>query len=137
MEIQNNAALQLALWLKRKYPKLYAASISSRGLSGLGDTAPSTSTTPAATTGWLDTLTGMLKQAVPVYLSTYQQKQLIDINIERAKQGLPPVDQSSIAPQVNVSLPPEQMNQITSAGKYALIGVGVLGVAFLLSKRKR
>lgn len=33
----------------------------------------------------------------------YQAKQLVDINIERAKQGLPPVDNAA-NPQVNVGL---------------------------------
>lgn len=137
MEIQNNAILQFAMWLRKRYPKIYHASISRGGLSGLGDTAPTDTTTPAATTSWLDTISNTIKSIIPAASAAYIAKQTIDVNIERAKAGLPPIDSGSLAPQVNVSLPPAQMAQLTSAGKYALYGVGALGILFLLSKRKR
>ncbi len=137
MEVQNNAVLQFALWLKKRYPKVYAASMARNGLSGLGDTAPTDTTTPAATTSWLDTISNAIKSVIPAASAAYVAKQTIDVNVERAKAGLPPIDSGALAPQVNVSLPPAQMAQITSAGKYALYGVGVLGLLFIMSKRKR
>ena len=137
MEIQNNAVLQFALWLKKRYPKIYSASISKGGLSGLGDTAPTDTTTAAATTSWLDTISNTLKSIIPAASAAYIAKQTIDVNIQRAKAGLPPIDSGALAPQVNVSLPPAQVAQLTSAGKYALYGVGALGILFILSKRKR
>ena len=137
MEVQNNAVLQFAYWLKKRYPKIYAASMSRGGMSGLGDTAPTDTITPAATTSWLDTISNTLKSIIPAASAAYIAKQTIDVNISRAKAGLPPIDSSSLAPQVNVSLPPAQVAQLTSAGKYALYGVGALGLLFILSKRKR
>ena len=137
MEVQNNAVLQFAYWLKKRYPQIYASTTRAGGLSGLGDTAPTDTTTPAATTSWLDTVSNALKSIIPAASAAYVTKQTIDANVARAKAGLPPIDSSSLAPQVNVSLPPAQMAQLTSAGKYALYGVGALGLLFLLSKRKR
>jgi hypothetical protein len=55
----------------------------------------------------------------------YQQKQLIDINVERAKQGLPPISAANIAPTVNVGLPADQLQLLT------MFGVGVLAYLFL------
>lgn len=135
MEIQNNAILQFALWLKKRYPQIYAASIGKNKASGLG--AVTDTATPAATTSWLDTISNTLKSIIPAASAAYIAKQTIDVNIARAKAGLPPIDSGALAPQVNVSLPPAQMAQLTSAGKYALYGVGALGLLFLLSKRKR
>lgn len=139
MEIQNNSVLQFAEWLKRTHPQIYAMAVNKNaGLSGLGDTAPTSTTTPAGTTSFLDDVLGIVKQSVPVLLGTYQQKQLIDINVERAKQGLPPIDQTGIAPQVNVQLQPDQMTQVTQPIKYALFGVFGLGLLFIiLNSRKR
>lgn len=133
MEIQKNSVLLFAAWLKSHYPKLYAAALNKTSGLGAVDTAASTAPTTAGTTSWLDTIQNMLKQAVPVYLATYQQKQLIDVNVARAKAGLPPIDQSSFSPQVNVGVSP----QVTDTAKIALYGLMGLGALFLISKRKR
>jgi len=138
MEIQNNAVIQFALWLKKRYPLVYASAIKQASApTGLGAVSSTDSTTPTATTSWLDTISNTIKSIIPAASAAYIAKQTIDVNIERAKAGLPPIDSGSLAPQVNVSLPPAQISQITNAGKYALYGVGALGLLFLLSKRKR
>ena len=62
--------------------------------------------------------------------SIYQQKTLMDINVERARQGLAPIDQSAFAPTVNVGLPPDQMKQIMM-----LAGLAVLAL-YLNGRRK-
>lgn len=64
--------------------------------------------------------------------SIYQQKKLIDINAARAEKGLPPVDASALAAQVQVSASPEQMQQITS-----LMIAGIAGLMILIFVTKR
>ena len=78
------------------------------------------------------------QEAVPWYAapiaavtSIYQQKQLMDVNAQRAAQGLPPIDASALAPTVNVGLPPAQMQQIMMLGGAALL------VLFLATRGKR
>jgi hypothetical protein len=61
--------------------------------------------------------------------SIYQQKQLIDINADRAARGLAPISAGSIAPQVNIGLAPEQVTLLT------VFGVGLLVVLYLKGKK--
>lgn len=61
--------------------------------------------------------------------TAYQLKTLTDLNADRARNGLPPLDMSAIAPQINVGLPPEQL-------KLLMIGVAAIVAAIYLSKRK-
>lgn len=60
-------------------------------------------------------------------LNVINTAQIRQINIERAKQGLPPIDSSAIAPQVNVGLSPETQRLI-------LFG-GIALIAFLVLRR--
>lgn len=73
-----------------------------------------------ATSNWDQTITAIA--------TAYQMKLLADTNAERASQGLPPVDMSAIAPQVNVGIPPAQMQMLM---------LGVLGIiaAIYLSRK--
>ena len=73
-----------------------------------------------ATNPWAGALTSIA--------SAYQIKLLVDTNAERAARGLPPVNMSAIAPQVNVGIPPEQMKMI-------LLGVAAIVAAIYFSKR--
>lgn len=138
MEVQNNSVAQFSRWLQRKYPVIYTAVTRRQSLSGMGeDTAPTATVTPTATTGFLDTVTETLKKLLPIGMATYAQKQAIDINIERAKLGQPPIDPTAISPQVNVGINPQQMSQITNIGKIAVFSIIGLGALFLLTKRRR
>lgn len=49
---------------------------------------------------WVDTLSRLL----PALAATYQQKQILAVQVERAKQGLPPLDANQIAAGVNVGV---------------------------------
>lgn len=61
-------------------------------------------------------------------LNVFNTAQVRQINIDRAKQGLPPIDSSAIAPQVNVGLSPE----ISSMLKWGLlVGVGYIALQAL------
>jgi hypothetical protein len=61
-------------------------------------------------------------------LNVFNTAQIRQINIDRAKQGLPPIDSSAIAPQVNVGLSPE----ISSILKWGMLaGVGYIALQAL------
>jgi len=72
---------------------------------------------------WTDTL----QRILPVLAATYQQKQILSIQLERAKNGLPPLPDSQFGVGVNVALSPEL--------KTALLIGGALLVFVLMQKR--
>ncbi len=61
---------------------------------------------------WLDTLTRML----PGLVATYQQKQILGVQMDRARQGLPPLDMSQYGMGVNIGLSPQTLNTLLLAG---------------------
>lgn len=65
---------------------------------------------------WYDALARLL----PVLASTYQQKQLLSVQVERARAGLPPLDASNYAPGVNVGLSPELQRTLIIGGVVVL-----------------
>jgi len=118
------------------YPSEYYGGVGYRGrwhshdnyLSGLGqgdwwETSTTTSTT-TSTNGfdWEATLNKVISvgekaiEALPAVFQARQTIAIADVNLERAKQGLPPLDPQATAAQINVthSLPPEVQTQITA-----------------------
>lgn len=75
--------------------------------------------TQTANESWIDTLTKL----VPALTMTVQQVQLMQLNIERAKNGLPPIDIASYSGVgVNVGLSPATRNLLIYGG-IALVAV--------------
>lgn len=52
--------------------------------------------------GWLDKLIGAATTIAPAYLQFQQQKDILDMQLERAKQGLPPLETAYMAPTVRI-----------------------------------
>lgn len=75
----------------------------------------------AAGESWYDSLA----RALPIVAATVQQKEILDIQVQRAKQGLPPLDASQYAAGVNVGLSPETTRLVTY-GIVAIVAVLVL-----------
>lgn len=74
---------------------------------------------------WTDTLLKVL----PGIAATYQQRQILAAQVERARQGLPPLDMSQYGLQVSVGM---------SSDTKMLIGVSVAALAaVLLMNRSR
>lgn len=67
---------------------------------------------------WYDALARLL----PVLATTYQQKQLLSVQVERARAGLPPLDVEQYAPgaNVNVGLSPDLQRLLIVGGVVAL-----------------
>lgn len=67
---------------------------------------------------WYDALARLL----PVLAATYQQKQLLAVQVERARAGLPPLAVEQYAPgaNVNVGLSPDLQRLLIIGGAVAL-----------------
>lgn len=69
---------------------------------------------------WVDTAMRVL----PMLVTTLQQRQIISAQIQQARAGLPPLDMSTIAPQVNIG--------VSADTKTLLYGAGLLVAAVLI-----
>jgi hypothetical protein len=100
---------------------------------GIG--VPATTTTEERP--WYLEALDFAKEAVPAYLAYDAQKDLMDLNMERAKQGLDPIDPGLTAPQVTLQhqLPPETrglIDQMKMGGNILLWGGLGLAAFFLV-----
>jgi len=122
---------QFLTWLKNRHPELYSATIEQAEmstLSGLG----------AEESVWSKIVNGVSSLGT-TYLALKNQKDLLALNLERAKAGQPPLDAGATAPVVRtqIDLPPELMSQLQQGAadttKKILIygGAGLLGFVLL------
>jgi len=119
------------------------------GAGGLGQLGQgdwweaSVSTTPTTADengAWYSDILDFAKEAVPAYLAYDAQKDLMDLNMERAQQGLDPIDPGLTAPQIRVvhDLPPETrgiIDQFKMGGNvlmWAALGLGAFFVVRML-----
>lgn len=90
------------------------------------DTAP---TAGASGPSILDQIVSFGKSVIPMALSVKQQNDLNQINVERAKKGLPPLNTSAYAAQsaaqVRVGIAPDTQKMLMY-GVAAVLGVSVL-----------
>lgn len=59
--------------------------------------------------------TQTLARSLPALAATYEQKQLLDVQVQRAKAGLPPLNSSQYGLGVNVGLSSQTMLMIGGA----------------------
>jgi hypothetical protein len=78
---------------------------------------------------WTDALIRLL----PAVAATWQQKQLLQVQVERAKQGLPPLDANQIAAGVNVGLSSDTQKLVMWGGAALLVTIVIMS----LSARRR
>lgn len=67
---------------------------------------------------WADSLARLL----PILAATEQQRELLNVQVERARQGLPPLNMSQYAAGVNVGISPDVKNLLIVGG------IGLLAV---------
>jgi hypothetical protein len=72
---------------------------------------------------WYESLARLL----PILATTYQQRQLLSVQVERARQGLAPLDVSAYAAGVNVGISPE-VKQLLIIGGLAIAGLVALSM---------
>ncbi len=124
---------QFLHWMKLNQPAVYAAATRSANETatlGAADTTPA----PTQGQGWWGNFIDAAKQLVPVIVQAKSQKDILDVQLTRARQGLPPLNTSQIAPtvQIQAGLTPALKRVLVPA---MMIGVGLL--FFMMSKKKR
>jgi hypothetical protein len=118
--------------LKRRSPKAFDYALQKfatvRGMSGLGQTDETATGAEAVASDsfTFDSFLQTLKDLVPVYTSYQLSQDLYQLNLERVRQGLPPVDAQSVSPQVNVGLSSD-MRMLLMVGGGALLAVLLFG----------
>ena len=151
---QNRARAQFLTWLQNNHPELFDAvvarastanmAIIAQELSGLGVHGGAEGVlTSVKDSGdaWWQKIAGGLTAAGTVYLSLKNQRDAMELNLERAKQGLPPVDAGVTAPVIRteIDLPPDVVKQLTAGAgqqvnKLLLFG-GAAIIAIMLFMR--
>lgn len=134
--------IQFVAWLDRFNPELFRTAVReterrfptknvrapSRGLGEITtadmlaqqDAFAESTSTPSV----LDTVINNASKIGQAFLGVSQAKTLLDINIQRAKNGQAPLDMSALSPQFNIGIP-------TSVQYILWAGVGVLAISLL------
>lgn len=117
---------QFLEWARKNAPGFYAEL--GKRVSGLGETQDSTP--------WYDKIINAASNLATAYYQNKTQQEIIEMQLERAKQGLPPIqaDQYAAPPvrvQHEVAMPGGQQTPVYV--KYALYGIVGIGAVFLLS----
>ena len=138
MSVKSQA--QFLTWLKNNHPGLYSAALEraevtrheASTLSGLG----------ADESLWSKIVNGVSSLGT-TYLALRNQKELLELNLERAKAGQPPLDAGATAPVVRtqIDLPPHLMAQLqqgaADTGKKVLIYGGAALLGFIVLKKMK
>lgn len=125
-------------WLEKFAPRLAEkVAVEQPGLYDLNATLDAhlgeVAATSANTPNWTDTIKNVLSGALQVY----QQKKIVDMQLDRAKKGLSPldVDLYADASSVKVGIDPQTQKSI-----FTLFGIGaaiVVGIVVLKATRSR
>lgn len=75
-------------------------------------------------TDWIETATRIANTV----LLTRAQKQLLDVQIQRARQGLAPLDASQYSMGVNVGIAPDTRQSLMLAGGVAIAMIALVAV---------
>lgn len=118
-------------YVKQKYPAVYKAAIDRMQMDGLG----------FDWSGMFQNFTSAVSQVAPQILQLKQQRDLLKVQTDRAKKGLPPIQDAS---SYNVPLPYEagqgaynvESRFMGMPVKYLLIGGAVLALAFFALRRR-
>lgn len=131
-------------WLRRTFPQLAdkAAKLVNLPTPGGAQLGAETTSQPSTWEKLFDTIS-TLGQSVLTYRT---QKELLDMQLDRARQGLPPLDSSQYAPTVRVTTDPATIQTalstagagISSTLRPLLVpGLIAVGAWLLLGKKKR
>jgi hypothetical protein len=135
-------------WMKHNEPFLYRVGLRRMQLqkhNSLSATEPEKS--GFSWSGLFTNLVDTVKSVAPTYLQAKQQKRIIDMQMKRAEQGLPPADVQAYTPAIRIApeITPDTQRVITqvakdsiSSGTRNMLLLGGLGLgALVLLKRKR
>lgn len=138
-EAAADGVVMFSEWLRKNYPEIYENviitmpeafipefALSGFRMSGVGIVEGE------PVTDWAKSISDTIASLLPTYAQYRLQKDLINLNIKRAEQGLPPVSSMDMAPQVNVGV----SSNVENIAKVAVFGVLGLGLLSILSKNK-
>jgi len=134
---QARARVQFADWLKQEHPMLFQRAIAEASKSTLGQ-----ETTQQPTKSFWQKFTEAAAGLGTTYLSIKNQQDMMKLNMQRAQQGLPPIDAATAAPvvrtQVDVS-PQLAQKLVDTAGEginktLLLAGVAIAAGLFLMNR---
>jgi hypothetical protein len=91
--------------------------------SSLEEVAPGITGIVASTQNPGESWTDALVKVLPAIAATVQQKQLLQVQVDRAKAGLPPLDVSQYTPGVNVGLSKDTQQLLIYGGIAAIVAV--------------
>ena len=80
---------------------------------------------------WYQDLIGLTTQALTAYTQFRSQDAIMELNVERARNGLPPIDPTAYGPAVGVGLDARTRELL----QYAMIGGGLLALFLIMKKR--
>lgn len=138
-QLQERNRARMAAWFKENMPTIYKAAVarlkdSDRGVIAARSLGQTTEESP----GFFDKLLGTIQTLAPELIKARAQKELLDVQLDRARQGLPPLDTTQYAPAVQVSMDPETIYRTASAASPMLWGVPLALLAgFLLLGSKK
>jgi hypothetical protein len=94
-----------------------------------------TAVTAGATPSILQQIVEFGKTALPAVLSYQQQKELNDLNVERARKGLPPINTQQFtaqsAPQVRMGLTQDTQKLLI----YGVVAAAIVGIVMTIARR--
>lgn len=105
---------------------------SSATVSGLGDDAGTVLDPSTPVAGGSGSWADALKTIVPTLVQGYNQQRILSLQIDRAKQGMPPLDLSSYTGDASIKAGLDSSSQ-----KTLLIVAGILAAALVLPKLLR
>lgn len=125
-------------WLEAWNPQLHAAAVNAANAVTENDTGL------GALNSWWDSFTDKISQLGSKYVQFRTQKEILDAQMERMRQGLPPLETGQYAPTVAIKPDAGTTAEITSAigsgiGKLStplMLAAAALGFFFLTKKRR-
>lgn len=135
---QAQARIQFADWMNRTYPDLWNAAIrtaetkSGPAPSGLGE----------ETTSFWQKVGTALTGLGTTYLTLKNQRDAMEINLQRAQQGLPPIDMATSAPvirtqiDIDPALATKLASNLGSSVTRNMMIIGAVALAALFFMRK-
>lgn len=144
---RDEAAAEFVEWLGRSYPGVVEALLEALGVESViaRDGALGQAEEKTLVSQLLDLAQGVL----PAYLQYEQQKEVLAIQLERAKAGLPPLETGQYAPSVQIGLDGETIQRLadeatqraaaaaSSPLPWLLIGGGILAAIALRQPKRR
>jgi hypothetical protein len=134
---QRKARLQFATWVKQRDPALYA-----QALARAKQAAPADVAGLGVASDFWGKFTEGLTQLATASVALKAQRQVLDTNIQRAQQGLPPIDMSAGAPVIRTQIGVDpataaRLQEGAASGVMRLLPWALGGVAAFMFLRRR